>query len=237
MPGATALVPAAGISKRMGGTEYKQFLTLGDKPLLAHTLLKLQACPLIKDIYLIVPASKIEYCQQEIVFRYQLDKVVEVVKGGEERQDSVYLGFISIKKGADIVLIHDGVRPFIDTRLLEEVIKGSEEHGACVSGIPCFDTIKQVDTQGTVQQTLPRHFLWQIHTPQAFNYQILKEALEKAREEGYYATDEASLVERTAYPVKVVKGFPYNIKITSPPDLVIGEALLATLARYREHKA
>ena len=85
--------------------------------------------------------------------------------------------------------------------------------------------------------SLPRHFLWLIHTPQAFNYQILKEALEKAREEGYYATDEASLVERTGYPVKVVKGFPYNIKITSPPDLVIGEALLATLARYREHKA
>jgi 2-C-methyl-D-erythritol 4-phosphate cytidylyltransferase len=195
-----------------------------------HTLLKLQVCSLIKDIYLIVPASKIEYCQREIVDRYQLDKVVEVLKGGEERQDSVYLGFINMKKGTDIVLIHDGVRPFINTRLLGEVIQAAQDYGACVSGVPCYDTIKQVDNEGMVQQTLPRHPLWQIHTPQAFNHQILKEALEKAKKEGYYATDEASLVERAGYPVKVVKGSPYNIKITSPSDLVIGEALLATLA-------
>lgn len=229
---ATALVPAAGKGKRMGETEYKQFLMLSDKPLVVHTLLKLQLCPFIKNIYLIVPASKIEYCEREIVDRFQLDKVVEVVKGGEERQDSVHLGFVSMKKRADIVLIHDGVRPFIDTRLLKEVIQGAEKYGACVSGVPCSNTIKQVDAKGTVLQTLPRHSLWQIHTPQAFNYRILEEALEKAREDDYYATDEASLVERAGYPVKVVKGSPYNIKITSPSDLVIGEALLGILA-YR----
>lgn len=227
---ATALVPAAGAGKRMGGAGYKQFLLLGDKPLVVHSLLKLQICPYIRDIYLIVPSSKIEYCQREIVDKYKLDKVVEVVKGGRDRQDSVYFGFNSMKKGADIVLIHDGVRPFISARLLRDVIESAEEYGACVSGEPCCNTIKQVDTQGTVLQTLPRHSLWQIHTPQAFNYQILKESLEKAREEGYYATDEASLVERAGYSVKVVKGSPFNIKITSPSDLVIGEAFLATPA-------
>jgi 2-C-methyl-D-erythritol 4-phosphate cytidylyltransferase len=210
----------------MGAREFKQFLLLADKPLLVHTLLRLQESPSIKEIYLIVPRNKIEYCQREMVKQYQLDKVVAVVEGGEERQDSVYLGFQRIKTYTNIVLIHDGVRPFIDPTLVEEVIQKAREYGACVTGIPCSDTIKQVNDQGYIERTLPRHTLWQIHTPQAFNYQILKEALERAQAEGYYATDEASLVERMGYPIKLIKGSPYNIKITSPADLVIGEAFL-----------
>lgn len=221
-----ALVPAAGAGRRVGGEIPKQFRALKGKPLLAHTLQRLQECPLIDAIYPIVQREEVAYCQREVVVPYGLEKVVEVVAGGPERQDSVYEGFCRLRGRPDLVLIHDGVRPFVSPRLLRETLRAAEVCGAAVAALPCADTIKEVDETGLVCRTLDRRRLWQVQTPQAFRLPLLKEALEKAVAEGFWGTDEASLVERVGYPVRVISGEPYNLKVTLPEDLQMAEWLL-----------
>lgn len=223
---AVALVPAAGSGRRLGGEIPKQFRALKGKPLLAHTLHKLEECPLIGAIYLIVPPEEVDYCQREVVVPYGLDKVVEVVAGGPERQDSVYRGFCRLQGHPELVLIHDGVRPFVSARLLQETLRAAELSGAAVAALPCADTIKEVDETGIVCRTLDRRRLWQVQTPQAFRLPLLREALEKAAAEGFWGTDEASLVERTGHPVRVISGEPYNLKVTVQADLQLAEWLL-----------
>jgi len=224
-----ALVPAAGQGRRMGTEEPKQFLLLADKPVVVHALLRLEASPSVGEICLIVPEERVEFCRQEIVQRYKLKKVVRVVSGGPERQDSVYAGLRSLEGEVDLVVVHDGVRPFIDILLLERMLSIAAAQGACIAGLPCINTIKQVDGEGYVERTLPRQSLWQIHTPQVFRYHLLKHALEQARQDNFYATDEAALAERLGHPVRIVEDSPYNIKITSPADLSIAEAYLTVL--------
>ncbi|MBI1987487.1 MAG: 2-C-methyl-D-erythritol 4-phosphate cytidylyltransferase [Nitrospinae bacterium] len=221
-----ALVPAAGSGRRLGGEIPKQFRALKGKPLLAHTLQRLQECPLIGAIYPIVPPEEVAYCQREVVVPYGLDKVVEVVAGGPERQDSVYRGFSRLQGRPELVLIHDGVRPFVSARLLQETLRAAELFGAAVAALPCVDTIKEVDEEGIVCRTLDRRRLWQVQTPQAFRLPLLREALEMAVAEGFWATDEACLVERTGHPVRVISGESYNLKVTVQADLQLAEWIL-----------
>jgi 2-C-methyl-D-erythritol 4-phosphate cytidylyltransferase len=210
----------------MGGDTPKQFLALGGLPIMAHALKVLDASPAISEIVLSVPDAERDYCRREIVDRYRLTKVRQVVAGGAERQDSVRLGLRAIEGPVDFVLVHDAVRPFLTSDLIDRVLAGAAQHGAAVVAIPMRDTVKLVGPGGLVERTVDRHGLWLAQTPQAFRYRVFEEANRRAEQDRFYGTDDVQLVERLGWPVAVVEGSGENIKITRPEDLVIGEAIL-----------
>ena len=220
-----AIIPSAGKGERMG--QKKEFLLLGGKPILAHTLKPLEDHPQISKTILVVDEKSIEKCNREIVEKYGFKKVKEVIVGGEERQDSVYNGLKRVAKDCDIVLIHDGARPFLTEDLITRSIEGAEKHKAAVVAVPCIDTIKFAHKEKDMAiETLDREYLWMAQTPQTFRYEIIMKAYEKAEEENFRGTDDASLVERMNQPVKIVRGSYNNIKITTPQDLILAEAIL-----------
>lgn len=220
------LIPAAGMGRRMQASLNKQYLALEDRPILAHTLSLFDDHPRVDHIYLISPADEISFCRREVVQRFQFRKVRELIAGGAERQDSVRNGLRACQAGADdLVLIHDGVRPFFPARLLETVIETTARVGACVVGVPVKDTIKEVEN-GLILGTPERGRLWQAQTPQGFRYPVIRAAHEQALAEGWRGTDDASLVERLGRPVAMLEGSYRNIKITTPEDLVLARAFL-----------
>ena len=171
-----AVVPAAGQGTRMGGTARKQYLTLGGIPLLVLSLRVLQRIQSIREIILSVPEDDRDYCWREIVKPFGLGKVTQIVVGGLRRQDSVRKGLLAISEPPDLVLVHDGVRPFIENAAVEDVISCAEQTGAAVVAMPIHDTVKRVDAQCVIQETLNRDELWHIQTPQIFRYDWLLEA-------------------------------------------------------------
>jgi 2-C-methyl-D-erythritol 4-phosphate cytidylyltransferase len=215
----TAIIVAAGEGRRFGVS--KQFALLGGKPVLDRCLDIFEAH---KKVAAIVLVLKDIGFKKEYLKRYR--KIVAVAKGGKRRQDSVFSGFHQIDpEKAEIVLVHDGVRSLVSEDLIDRIIEATRKAGAAVPAIPVGDTIKLVEGD-EVSQTLDRERLFRVQTPQGFSHPILKAALDKATEEIFYGTDEASLVERTGKKVFVVQGDPKNIKITSPEDLRIAEAFL-----------
>jgi 2-C-methyl-D-erythritol 4-phosphate cytidylyltransferase len=221
-----AIVPSAGESRRIG--QKKEFLLLGDRPLLAHTLQPLEEHPQISKIILVVDEGNLEYTKKEIIEKYGFKKVKEVVVGGAERQDSVYNGLKRVAKDCDIVLIQDGARPFLTEDLITRSIEEVKKHKAAVVAVPCIDTIKFAQKESNMAlETLDREYLWMAQTPQTFRYELILKAYEKAKEENFRGTDDASLVERRGQPVKIVGGSYDNIKITTPQDLILAEAILA----------
>lgn len=227
-----AIIPAAGTGRRFEKSFPKQFLSLREKPILTHTIQKIHDCDQINEIFLIVSKDKIKYCREEIVRKNNFSKIKKIVTGGRERQDSVYNGIKELDSDTDLVVIHDGVRPFVSSQIFLDVIEEAREYGAATVAVPEVDTIKEVSPEGIVIRTLNREHIWKALTPQAFKFDILKKAFEKAFKEGYYATDDASIVEWAGYQVKIVKGSPYNIKITTQEDLALGETML----RIRSNK-
>ncbi len=223
-----AVVPAAGLGTRMGGATRKQYLVLGGTPLLVLSLKVLQQISAIREIILSVPADDQDYCWREIVQPFGLKKVTQIVAGGTRRQDSVRHGLLAISDPPELVLVHDGVRPFIQEDVVERSIACAERTGAAVVGVPIHDTVKRVNAQLIIQETLIREELWHIQTPQVFRYDWLCEAHRDAQEEQWNVTDDAALIERKGYPVSVVEGSDLNIKITKPDDLIFGEAILRT---------
>lgn len=228
-----AVVPAAGLGARMGGNTPKQYLTLGNLPLLVYSLQVFQQIEEICEVILSVPTSDREYCWREIVKPFGLEKVSRVVAGGARRQDSVRNGLAAISDRPDGVLVHDGVRPFIDQCMVRNVIDCAGKTGAAVVAMPIHDTVKRVDASGIIQETLKREELWQIQTPQVFRYDWLVEAHQQAQQHQWDVTDDAALIERMGYPVSVVEGNCFNIKVTKPDDLVFGKAILETLGSRR----
>jgi 2-C-methyl-D-erythritol 4-phosphate cytidylyltransferase len=220
-----AVVPAGGGGTRMGGTVPKQFLELNGKPILYYTLKTLQDCGIISELILVVPEK--EYVNACVDWLAKPEIVTKVVIGGEKRQDSVYNGFCEVSPQTEIVLVHDGVRPFLSRRMIQESVDVAREYGAAITAIPVYDTIKRVDTSGLVSQTVDREGLWRVQTPQVFRYEILKEAFKKANSEKFYGTDEGTLIEHLGKPVKVVEGSERNIKITRPEDLRLSEILIS----------
>ncbi|MBN2408782.1 MAG: 2-C-methyl-D-erythritol 4-phosphate cytidylyltransferase [Candidatus Aminicenantes bacterium] len=215
----TAIIVAAGEGRRFGSA--KQFALLRDRPVLEHSLAQFETHPAVDDIILVLTeeAGGREY-------RKRFGKIVAVAGGGARRQDSVGRGFERLDCGpGDIVLVHDGVRPLIGHEVIDRVIAKARECGAAVPVIPVEDTIKET-AEGTVVRTLERRNLSRVQTPQGFTREVLERGLRKAREDGYYGTDEAALVERTGHPVAVVAGDVRNVKVTSPADLKIAEAFL-----------
>ncbi|MBI4495541.1 MAG: 2-C-methyl-D-erythritol 4-phosphate cytidylyltransferase [Deltaproteobacteria bacterium] len=224
--GAAVLIPAAGRGRRMGGERPKAFLPLGGIPILARTLRKFEACALVEEIFLLVPASEIAFCAEEVVRPFGLRKVSRILAGGAERQDSVFLGLQELGERAETVLIHDGARPFVPPSLIESSIREAGRWPAVTAAIPAGETIKEVSAEGVVRGTLPRERLWIVQTPQAFAGPVIREAHARAKGEGFYATDDAGLVERIGVPVRILIGSRFNLKFTTPEDLLIGEALL-----------
>jgi len=225
-PKVTVLIPAAGMGKRMGKTVAKQFLPLGDKPMLAHTLLSFQRAPDVDEIIPILSQEDMESCLRDIIERYRITKVKTLVAGGRERQDSVANGLKKIGTDAGVVLVHDGVRPFVTQEMIRETVALANK-GECVAvGVPVKDTIKEVDADGMVCRTLDRSRLWAIQTPQAFPVKTLKRAYEASFTHKLPGTDDATLVERAGISVRVIMGSYENIKITTPEDLILAEEIL-----------
>jgi 2-C-methyl-D-erythritol 4-phosphate cytidylyltransferase len=215
------------MGKRMGAEINKQYLLLAGKPILAHTLQVFQDTPFIDDIYVVIPAAEIPYCQEHVVERHGLTKVRQIVPGGAERQYSVMNGLQAAAEAGDddVVLIHDGVRPFVPPRVLERAVEMARLHDGALVAVPAKDTIKVV-VDGIVRATPPREDLWLAQTPQAFRYAVIRAAHEIAAAERYLGTDDASLVERLGKDIHIVVGDYRNIKITTPEDLVLAEALM-----------
>ena len=215
----TVIVVAAGEGRRFGFA--KQFALLKGKPVLDWCLDTFEAHKKVEEVVLVLKDDSVK---QGYLERY--GKIVAVTRGGEKRQDSVLSGFRQINpEKAGIVLVHDGVRSLVSEDLINRVIQATLEKGAVVPAVPVKDTIKFVEGK-EVSQTLEREKLFRIQTPQGFFYHVLKKALDKAQEDSFYGTDEASLVERTGERVCVVEGDPKNIKITTPDDLSIAEVYL-----------
>lgn len=221
-----AVICAAGQGKRMQMKENKQFLLLNDKPLLIHTLEKWEQADAVDVLTVVVADGEIERVQA-LIDTYDLRKVKRIVVGGQERQDTVYNGLVALRQDQpDIVLIHDGARPFITTAQIESCISNVKEHGAAVLGVPVQDTIKTVSDELIATHTLDRSTLWAVQTPQGFTYSLIVKAHEQARHEGYIATDDAALVERMGLPVYIVQGNRHNIKLTAPADIELAKFML-----------
>jgi len=227
----SAIIPAAGMGIRMGSNIPKQFLLLDSKPILHHTLAVLDQCSVVDEIVLVVSEKEIEKAQQQI--RGSHPQVTKIIAGGKERQDSVYNGLQSLDSETDIVVVHDGVRPFVSANLIRETIEAARIIGAAITAIPVSDTIKKVNEEGLVERTVDRSGLWRVQTPQTFQVSLLKEAFAKAQADNFYGTDEGSLIEYLGREVKVVPGSEFNIKITRSEDLVLGEKIAALVKADR----
>ncbi|OPY12230.1 MAG: 2-C-methyl-D-erythritol 4-phosphate cytidylyltransferase [Syntrophus sp. PtaU1.Bin005] len=225
-PKVVAIIPAGGSGRRMQSRNPKQYLLLDGKPVLVHTLLRLQQHSLIDEILLVVPEQDRSFVVENIEKPYRLTKIREVISGGKERQDSVRNGLARVGDDCDIIVVHDGVRPFVAEETLSQVIGAALRFGAAIAGVPVTDTVKQSDGAGNISRTLNREALWLAQTPQAFGRRILQEAYLKAAEEDFHGTDDASLVEHLGIPVKLIPGSYRNIKITTPDDLVLAGAFL-----------
>ncbi|MCD8397349.1 MAG: 2-C-methyl-D-erythritol 4-phosphate cytidylyltransferase [Lachnospiraceae bacterium] len=237
-----AIVLAGGSGSRMKSTKKKQYLLLGDRPVLWYSLHTFQNCPRIEEIVLVCGEGEEEQCRREYVEKYGITKVKKITHGGKERYHSVYEG-LKTAGDCDYVLIHDGARPFIDAAMLNRIFEGLADCPACVVGMPVKDTIKMRSAEGYVEQTLPREKLWMIQTPQSFSYSLIKRAYEELilREQrsskqetgAVKITDDAMVAETILHiPVKLIEGSYDNIKITTPEDLALAE----TLAGYYRGK-
>jgi 2-C-methyl-D-erythritol 4-phosphate cytidylyltransferase/2-C-methyl-D-erythritol 2,4-cyclodiphosphate synthase len=225
-----AIIVAGGDGRRMGGDLPKQFLPLGGRPLLDRTLSAIAASARVDGIVLVLPPTFPEEGKES--YR-SVEKVLAVVDGGEQRQDSVRNALAAVPEDAEIILVHDAVRPFVSEELLERCVDLAREHGAVVPVVPVRDTVKQWDRGERTLRTRDRSELMLAQTPQGFRAGILRDALRKAREEGRQGTDDASLVEGAGYSVIPVPGEEANIKITIPEDLRMAEGLLRGSADFR----
>lgn len=230
-----ALIPAAGMGKRMGASINKQYLQLNDMPIVARTISIFEQSPLIDIIYLVIPAEEIAYCREHIVDAYGFKKIAAIVPGGKERQNSVMNGLNAMREfvsNDDIVLIHDGVRPLVTEKMLSASINSAVLYDGALVAVPVKDTIKTVH-DGIVCGTPPRETLWQAQTPQSFRFGKIFSAHLSAKADGFLGTDDASLIEHTGGNVHIVQGDYRNIKITTPEDLILAESFLSGMERER----
>jgi 2-C-methyl-D-erythritol 4-phosphate cytidylyltransferase len=217
-----AIVPAAGHGVRMGGK--KQFLLLQGVPILVRTLRQLAACRDVDDLYVAAPQEDVPE-METLLAANPVGKAVSVIAGGERRQDSVENCLRALPADTSLVAVHDAVRPFATPELISSVLAEAARSGAAIPGVLCVDTVKQVQ-RTRITATIPRERIVLAQTPQAFHYAILRRAFDKAREDSFLGTDEASLVEHLGLDVVVVAGSQRNIKITTPADLRLAEFYL-----------
>jgi 2-C-methyl-D-erythritol 4-phosphate cytidylyltransferase len=243
------IIPAAGLGTRMAPVPVgakgkpkkappsKQFTELGGTPILIHTLRKFAAADAVSEIWIALRENEIEGFRARLRSEAKdvLKKKVDLVIGGEHRQQSVENALNAIAAAADdIVLVHDAVRPFVTTEIIQEVIDAAQKYGAAIAGLPAIDTVKQVErtAEGAlIKATMPRAGIVMAQTPQGFRYDVIKKAFDEASKDGFLGTDEASLVERSGHDVAVVMGSPRNIKITAPADMELADFYLKSADR------
>ena len=221
-----AIIPAGGSGVRMEQKTAKPYLFLDSIPIIVHTLRVFEESPLIDAILLVVQNNDITLAYNEILIPFGFTKVTDVIPGGEMRQDSIYNALPFLTNDHSLIVVHDGVRPLVEHHILEQTIETAQHTGAAIAGVPVKDTCKTIGTDFFVQQTINRHNMYQIQTPQVFKKEILLTAYREAHKDGFYGTDDASLVERIGLPVKVVNGSYENIKITTPDDLFQAELIV-----------
>jgi 2-C-methyl-D-erythritol 4-phosphate cytidylyltransferase len=221
----SVVIAAAGRGRRMGLDINKQYIELHGRPILAMTIQKFETCGCIDEIVIAANENEIEYCKSNIVEKFGFTKVRALAPGGKTRQQSVYNGLCRVSPDCSIVLIHDGARPFIQQESIISCINAAGIYGAACAAVPVKDTVKLAGADGFVERTIDRSGLWQIQTPQAFDYRLIMDAHRKALSEGFDGTDDATLAERIGCKVKLVKSDYYNIKITTREDLVFAEAI------------
>ncbi len=222
----SAIIVAGGKGLRMGSDKKKQYLEIGKYPILSYTLLKFNKCKSIERIFLVIPKEDFEYCLNDIISRIKLSKKIKIVKGGETRQESVYNGLSAIKDECDYVVVHDGVRPFVRSKDVEDCILAATQHRSAILAVPLESTLKEIDPdQNNIIKTIGRKNLYAAQTPQVFEYKLLKEAHDVAIEKQFKGTDDASLVENIGGDIKVIAGRSTNIKITTNADLILATAI------------
>lgn len=227
-----AIVLAAGSGKRMESNIKKQYMLIGDKPVVYYSL-KIFQESFVDEIVLVVSPGDVSYCKKEIVEKYGFDKVSCIVEGGKERYHSVSRGLSSLTS-CDYVFIHDGARPMLTAEMLERLYSCVLEYGACVAGMPVKDTIKIADRNHNIVSTPDRRLVFMVQTPQVFAYPLIKNAYDnlieneqELQENGIAITDDAMVVETfTGHKVKLAEGSYENIKITTPEDIFIAENFL-----------
>jgi len=229
-----AILVAAGKGLRMGLETKKQYLSLDKIPILARTIMAFDMCDQVHEIVLVIPKHDHVYCKQNIIDPFGFTKQIHLVEGGTQRQDSVLNG---LKKVYDttpldkqtIVLIHDGVRPFVDQEMIKACIKKAIEYGACIPAVKITETIKQANSDLQVEKTINRQFLYTAQTPQTFKLDLILRAFDHAIKTCFSGTDDASLVEHLGDKVMIINGSKQNIKITTKEDLVFGKQLLKSI--------
>ena len=219
------VIVAAGTGSRMNMGINKQFIKLEGKEIIAYTIEKFYNNSNIEDVVVVVKEDESEFFKKEILDKYNF-KNVKIAYGGKERQDSVYNGLKLLDEKCDVVLIHDGARPFVSDKIIDKSIEEAKEHKAIVVGVPVKDTIKVIDNDKNIVDTPNRSVLWAVQTPQTFDYNILIDAYKDAFKNKFYGTDDAMLVERIGYKVKMLEGSYNNIKITTQEDLNVGSQIL-----------
>lgn len=225
------IIPAAGTGLRMRSVEEKPYIAIGGRSILSHTLAVFEACPAVDGYVLVVEPSRVASCRAHLAGTGGAYlKLADVVAGGSTRQESVYRGLMALDERTGYVLIHDAARPCVEQGAVEASVHEGARHGAVISATPATDTMKII-RDGVVEATPDRSTLWRAQTPQTFEYRILRAAHERAIEEGYAGTDDAELVERAGYVVRVLEGSPDNIKVTTAEDLEIAERILRRQGR------
>lgn len=220
------IVTAGGTGVRFGGSTPKQFASLDGIPVLARTLAVFEQISRVTEMIVTVPNGYEDFTKKTILEAYGITKVTAVITGGGDRQASVYKALLALNTGTQIVLIHDGVRPFVKENAVMEIIACVEQGYAAIAGTKMTDTVKIANRDGLVTATPDRDTLWCVQTPQGFTYESIIRAHEMAAADGFRGTDDGVLVERAGLaPVMMVEGGRHNIKITTPEDIIIGESL------------
>ena len=212
------VIPAGGVGRRLGSRTPKQFLRLGTRTILALTVEHFTRHPAVSTVVVAAPATHLTRTRRAVA-GIRRSACVQVVTGGAERQESVWLGMQAVPDDAAVIIVHDAVRPFITRALVDRVVAAARSGGGAICALPIAETVKRV-RDAVVEATVDRSALWAVQTPQAFRAELLREAHEKARRDGFLGTDESMLVERLGHPVAVVPGLAANVKITTPADLV-----------------
>lgn len=226
-----AIVPSAGVGKRLGSRRHKSFVLLNRKPLLYWTLQAVSGCGAVDGIIVVTHRRDLS-ATERLVARHRFKKVIRVVPGGPTRTDSVFCGVQAAPKSARWFLVHDGARPLVTPQVLARTLRAARKSGAAIAAVRVVPTIKEADGL-RVKKTLDRSRLWAVQTPQAFRRSLLERAHRQARSKGIKATDDAALVEALGHRVQIAIGDPRNIKVTTPEDLLVARIFLRNASRHR----
>jgi 2-C-methyl-D-erythritol 4-phosphate cytidylyltransferase len=227
-----AIIVAGGVGSRLKASTPKQFIDLAGKPLLAHTLSRFEACDLVTEIVLVLPRRGFEEYSQLMSDWVSGATSLTMVPGGEERQHSTENGLAALPATFEgLVVVHDGARPLVGRDLIREVIEAARRYGGALAGLPVFETLKEVGEGDFVLETIDRRRFYRAQTPQCFRYEILRTAMEKAREDQFLGTDEAQLVERMNHEIRMVPGSETNLKVTTASDLALAAHYLEAEAK------